>query len=372
QLLYPEGINLERVWLKLKFSRLWVLASILVCFSASGVYADQLHQICVNFRVDDYSSTSDYESDRRIVELFKKRHTPVTMAVVPFSQGIPLQGERATALREWARESQVEVAQHGYSHASRSEVSAATEFVGLGLDRQFFLIEKGKAHLETVIGRPVTLFVPPWNSYDENTLNVLERLDFEVISASLDGVGRADTKLRFIPFTALLNEYPAAVSAARKLADRGIESAVIVLYHGYELTDGSLVRGGMYGGPSSFSYAQLKELLDWTLRESDLKVCTIKEIAERISTSRSSSYRVQMSQSSHYFETYKGFFSFRNRLLPSNLVRPQRDPLGKVLTYPAGLSENRYWLAVMSSVVAPVFGAYFSVYLLSFLLSDLV
>jgi hypothetical protein len=74
--------------------------------------------------------------------------------------------------------------------------------------------------LEDIIARPILSFVPPWNTYDANTLQALHDNGLDFLSANRYGpVISTIQTMRFLPITAELRDIEAAVEAARASSD---------------------------------------------------------------------------------------------------------------------------------------------------------
>lgn len=82
----------------------------------------------------------------------------------------------------------VRLNQHGYRHEQTIDGQHRwSEFAGgLSYDDQYASIREGKALLEKLLGSCVDfrVFTPPAHKYDDTTLDVLEELGFDVLSAA--------------------------------------------------------------------------------------------------------------------------------------------------------------------------------------------
>ena len=84
----------------------------------------------------------------------------------------------------------------------------ATEFAGLDYQSQYLRLREGKNFLEQTLAAPIETFIPPWSTYDANTLLALEALKFRGISANLSGYDNPSCPLKFLPCTCSLSELP--------------------------------------------------------------------------------------------------------------------------------------------------------------------
>lgn len=147
-------------------------------------------KIC--FRFDDPSEVSDHELEKKIVEVFVKHDAKICFAVIPFKKKgdklWPLTASNVQHIIDGVHNNTIEVAQHGYSHIieKKTDKGYATEFSGVSNECQATKILEGKAHLSTVFQVPINGFVPPFNTYDTYTSNILSENNYKYISAGWD------------------------------------------------------------------------------------------------------------------------------------------------------------------------------------------
>ena len=173
---------------------------VVVCLAMGRL---QAADVTVVFRCDDYSAASNTALEVRLIETFRQRDIPLVFGVIPFigasdsREGSELSDEKAAILREAVEAGTVDVALHGYSH---QKSGPWTEFAGLPYDEQVRRLSHGVTLLSEAVGVRVTTFVPPYNTYDENTLRAMEHLGFVCLSAGKTGcVG--EYSLSFLPST---------------------------------------------------------------------------------------------------------------------------------------------------------------------------
>lgn len=229
--------------------------------------------IFVVFRYDDYSDASSTELERKLIDAFETRGISCTFAVVPHRLGEPSLGEaKAAILRRAIRAGVVDVALHGYTHARQA--NGLPEFSGLDCASQLTRIAQGKKFLKEALGVPVREFVPPWNWYDRNTMDVLEKAEFTCLSAGLDGPGRSASTLIFLPETSRADEVRQAVESLRKA--RLSSAAVVALLHDFDFREVNAERA--VTGLNEFT-----RMLDWVGAQEDVAVCgSVRRAMERI------------------------------------------------------------------------------------------
>lgn len=248
-------------------------------------------EVNVVFRFDDYAENSDTEKELKLIDAFRSAGVPVTFGVIPFAcisnykvpsprESIPLQGEKANILKQAYEEGIMEVALHGFNHQTMF-YSHLSEFHDVDYLKQSDMIQKGKIYIERVVRVPVRTFIPPWNSYDLNTVKVLDELGFTSLSASFGG--EADTKynVNMIPWTCGLNDVRNAVRMAK--ASGNERSLIVAVFHlgdiGWEQTDEGL-----------FSIHDLPGLLGWLKAQANVNVLTFNEASAKIGNRGASWY----------------------------------------------------------------------------------
>ncbi len=171
----------------------WVVLAVLVLFLAVlrlflvSAYFD-LHpnpakKVVVVFRNDDIQEFSGSAAERRFLKLFAENGIPQTYAVVPFKKNLDKEGEWVLLLQEQQERGLAEIAQHGYAHRNHTG-KRRSEFAGRPFEDQAEEIRSGKAHLERIFQREVVTFIPPFNSYDKQTLLACAQNGIKVLSSS--------------------------------------------------------------------------------------------------------------------------------------------------------------------------------------------
>jgi len=147
--------------------------------------------ISVCFRFDDPSATSDHNLEREIFKLFADLNFSLTVAVIPYRKKksgeiFKISKENITHLIKAEQLGTIDIALHGHSHLDhRNDVNGSpSEFSGTPKTQQHDLIKEGSSLISSVFGHKTHGFVPPWNSYDQNTADILNELGYEYVSAS--------------------------------------------------------------------------------------------------------------------------------------------------------------------------------------------
>jgi len=239
-------------------------------------------EITVVFRYDDYSTCSPTNFEIRLINTFKNSNIPLTVGIIPYvvsgdshnpspQEVIPLSKEKARILKTAMDSGIVEPALHGYSHQTIKDCkkSGCTEFSGLSYEKQIKKIVKGKKLLEDELNTKITIFIPPWNSYDMNTLQCLKSSDFNCISANLQGVSEESSHLRFLPATTFISELRRAVNSARRSSDP--QPVIVVLFHAFEFVE-------IGGDRGVFTYQEFSDLLSWTTSQKNIHVSAMSQL----------------------------------------------------------------------------------------------
>jgi peptidoglycan/xylan/chitin deacetylase (PgdA/CDA1 family) len=240
--------------------------------------------VTIFFRYDDYSALSHPGVDRGVIDIFGRHKLTCTFAVVPAitsiypwvegsdQQEIPLSQEKKDELRAAVRSGAVDLALHGWRHLANEHTCHPdpSEFRGLSLDEQAKILQRGRDFLADAVGSPPTLFVPPWNSYDGNTVKALELNGFRGISAARNSPSPdKSSKLAFAPYTAELGGMRAAIASARQ---SGEEHPVVgIMMHPYDFIESGDKRG-------MISLEQFEKELLWLKEQKDVRVLPISAL----------------------------------------------------------------------------------------------
>lgn len=191
--------------------------------------------VTVAFRLDDPSPTSDHAVERRIFDTFARHGIPLTVAVVPYAtsrEGREQLEASPTTLPHVAEAHAaglIELALHGHSHLDRAPAGQGpSECRGLAQDVQQGLMAAGKSCLERAFAVRIAGFVPPWNTYDANTLKAAAACGFDYLSAG-DANPPHDTALTTLPRTCRLDRLARALQESRRFED--CEPLIVVVLH---------------------------------------------------------------------------------------------------------------------------------------------
>lgn len=258
-------------------------------------------KISVVFRYDDFSSSSPDEVDGPLIDVFIESRMVCTFAVIPLvtsgnyrdstpRESLPLSQAKLEMLKKGMDRGALDIALHGTVHRTLRPRSPHTEFSGLGLAAQIEKLSTGKAFLEERVGASITVFVPPWNDYDINTLRALERVGIPCLSANREGIAPSDVSMKYLPITIELQDLRGAVIEARRSDDPS--PVVAVLMHPYDFKESGDARGRV-------SMAELQKELGWLSEQVDIEVSSISALVNRQDDFGSERYRAN---APFYFE----------------------------------------------------------------------
>ncbi|MHC4075507.1 MAG: DUF2334 domain-containing protein [Planctomycetota bacterium] len=249
-------------------------------FGANNLQREK--QIQLIFRFDDTSAKSDIEIDSMVINEFKKHKMRCTFGVIPFiceknSHDPSLQNNTALSatkiklLKQAIEDGFLEIALHGYSHQTNrfQKEGEYSEFAGLDYESQLIRAREGKQFLEDKFGRSVTIFVPPWNTYDADTIKALEKLGFKHLSADIYGIALDNSLLRYIPATCGLKDLKKAISQARKSKDRS--PVIVVLFHAYNFKES-------HDPKAKMAFSEFSEILSLISKQDDVVIKSMEQL----------------------------------------------------------------------------------------------
>jgi len=237
--------------------------------------------ISIFFRFDDITAISSTEVERKLIKVFAEENVICSVGVVPeVTTGkvedpspatfLALNEDKFSLIKSACRMGVFDVLLHGFSHQTIRQEDPHTEFCGRTYDEQFSLIKKGHIFLEKNLETQVNGFIPPWNTYDENTLVVLDHLGIRAISANC--YGQASNELAnfcYVPSTVGYHGLKKAVDLAKKY--KKSPSVIGVLIHPYDFVESEDER-------ASISMIDLRKELRWLKEQNDIQLVSISQL----------------------------------------------------------------------------------------------
>jgi|GEM_PF-7019159 len=234
------------------------------------------------FRYDDYCGLTSVpiEHEEAIFTTFLSRNYPVVVGVIPYiSNNIEAVGnavytqitndERRVSLLRNLLGNHWQLALHGFTH-QKVHPDIRSEFISLPYEEQYKKIISGLEILkDTFPNTPIDVFIPPWNSFDEVTVDVLRDLGFKILSCGREykyfiqhDITYAPTFLDIRRFERILQLY-----SFKYFVKLFKNKNVIILMHEYDFS--------FNGQNNTISLQALARMLD-SIRDNDIPVTNIK------------------------------------------------------------------------------------------------
>lgn len=235
----------------------------------------------INFvlRFDDPSPTSNHELERDIFSVLKDADVPATVAVVPLGTKagapVPIAPTNVPHLIEAHAAGVIEVAQHGYGHIQTKVTSRGdpSEFWGTDENHQLQRITTGRKLLENAFQAPVLGFVPPWNTHDDVTMQVLASQRYSYISGSFATPPLRPSDLRLFPRTSHVRRLIDAHAQARRYW--WMDTYVIAIMHHYDFQNDD-------GSSGSAHLAHFRKDLFWLRAQRGVRFITLGALAKQL------------------------------------------------------------------------------------------
>lgn len=150
---------------------------------------------------------------------------------------------RTTLLCNASKTGNVEIALHGYYHPKGySNTDKNTEYYKIPYDVQYYKLQEGKHLLDSLFQTNCTTFVPPHNTYDNLTLDLLTEFGFNCISAkkcSYDAPMDTRLPIRYLEYTtADCQEFKKSLTSKEHYTNEYVH--ILQLHHTNFTTDGHI------------------------------------------------------------------------------------------------------------------------------------
>lgn len=167
------------------------LASIIVLLSALALFfflspKAEVFQSIVIFRSDDIQPWFAFDRLVEVNNIFIEETVPVTLGVIPYIENHTLDEDLTLVdhIKNLKRThpNLFEIALHGYNHQLLTDFYGGSEFGDLDYPAQYGRILLGKESLKDTLNVDPVTFVPPFDTYDNNTALALKELGFKTVS----------------------------------------------------------------------------------------------------------------------------------------------------------------------------------------------
>lgn len=242
--------------------------------------------IKIIFRFDDPSEISDHDLEIKILNLFIKYNAKICLAIIPFKKRIndetiwTITDSKIKHIIESVEIGVVEVAQHGCSHVDEGMncIGSPSEFSGVPYDYQARKIMEGRELLSSIFNTPIIGFVPPFNTYDANTVKILAENNYEYISAAWDTpvFDKKRHDIVILPRTCTLRHINIALKEAEKY--KSLSPIINVVLHHDEF-DEHVHAKSPHNQPTFTNLTEIEKLLKMINNNPEMEICSISSVS---------------------------------------------------------------------------------------------
>ena len=152
------------------------ISSLFLIFFLNSAFAAH-NCSCVVFRLDDIQDSWISDIQQTVMGVFRSNHIPVTAGIIAnyFGDDISMLSYILEGLADplW----DLEIAQHGFNHE---------DFTMLTYEEQLDLIQQSSTRLKALLSiNSITSFLPPYNTFNNDTIDALKALNFTQMSSQL-------------------------------------------------------------------------------------------------------------------------------------------------------------------------------------------
>ena len=166
---------------------------------------------CVAFRLDDIQGYWLNDVQIAVMEVFHSQNIPLTIGVIG---GDSSQIEQDSKILEFVQDksdenpSLIEIANHGWEHEDFTKISP---------EYQTELIRKTNQKIMEMFGIFPKVFIPPFNKFDENTIDALKENDMTHFSSSVETTG-----ISFESRDIGIHHFPETATTGKMISENGI------------------------------------------------------------------------------------------------------------------------------------------------------
>ena len=131
---------------------------------------------CIVFRLDDVQESFLSDVQTKIIDEFQKKNASLTIGVIGYDFHIDTKLTSHLKDNLAPGHATIEVANHGWKHEN---------FASLSLSQQVSLINKTNQELLKTFGKKPSVFITPYNMYDNDTLKALKQTKMKLISSGI-------------------------------------------------------------------------------------------------------------------------------------------------------------------------------------------
>ncbi len=220
-----------------------LLLSLFFLFNTYLIAQDSQKRLKIILRIDDYG-VDNSKFYTKLIPLIKRTNTKITLGVVPFKKRngeyYPISDTLLDSLKYYINFYKgVEIALHGYAHENLLEKDFASEFYKQPFAAQRLKITKGKELLERKLAISVKVFIPPFNSFDNRTTDILVSTGFKCLSPASYGkyitTNKLNHNLKYLPYNTLVKKLLKSNALNSVNCESGIS---VILMHTTDFVEG--------------------------------------------------------------------------------------------------------------------------------------
>lgn len=237
---------------------------------------------CIAFRFDDVQNGWLSFVQLEIIQKFRGQNIPLTIGIM----GNELRGYMATYVKEITNEanSTIEIANHGWLHEDFTTIDKKT---------QSQLMQKTNKKIFEVTGKTPSIFIPPFNVFNNDTIKAMKENNFTHFSSSVVNsqppypLKKSD--LYHFPETATTGTISSELNLFEGLshketlkdiqASQNIFGFSVVVMHPQEF---SIIKNGAYSDQIDPNQIHELDLLINEIQKSNLKIVFLSQINENL------------------------------------------------------------------------------------------
>ncbi|GKS67816.1 hypothetical protein YTPLAS73_13630 [Nitrosarchaeum sp.] len=239
---------------------------------------------CVAFRFDDVQNFWLNDVQIKVIDTFHEKNTPVTIGIIGnhFGKDEKLVNSINNLVQD---EFDIEIANHGWEHEN---------FAKYQKDEQSDLLKKSNQAILKMLGITPTVFIPPLNSFNEDTLSAMSENGIKYFSTELDESDvvyrMSDYPIYHFPEGATTGKLNKEISLFEGLSHEETFSDILTSMENYGFAvvtmhpqEFSTIKDGTYSNIiNQIQLDELKSLID-ILGENDIDMVLLSEINEKSS-----------------------------------------------------------------------------------------
>jgi len=129
---------------------------------------------CVVFRMDDIQDGYLDAEQLKIMDIFLSKGDPLTLGLIMHKFGND--SSILNKISEGYKKGLFELAVHGWDHNNYSDFSEKEQISSL---------YKANERMQSIFGKKSDIFIPPFNKFNNGTLNAIRQLGFKIMSSSI-------------------------------------------------------------------------------------------------------------------------------------------------------------------------------------------